>query len=80
MLALTRKIGEKIIIGDNIEVTIVDIKGDNVRVAISAPKEVKIFRGELYEAIINENKQAASVTPLPDLDTINVSKLVKSPK
>lgn len=80
MLALTRKIGEKIIIGDNIEVTIVDIKGDNVRIAISAPKEVKIFRGELYEAIINENKQAASVTPLPDLDTISVSKLVKSPK
>ena len=80
MLALTRKIGEKIIIDDNIEVTIVDIKGDNVRVAISAPKNIKIFRGELYEAIINENKQAAGASPLPDLDTIDVTTLVKSPK
>lgn len=80
MLALTRKIGEKIIIDDNIEVTIVDIKGDNVRVAISAPKNIKIFRGELYEAIINENKQAACASPLPDLDTIDVTTLVKSPK
>ncbi|MDF2876225.1 MAG: csrA, partial [Sporomusa sp.] len=52
MLALTRKIGERIIVGDNIVFTVVDIKGDSVRLAIEAPKEIKIYRGEIYEAII----------------------------
>ena len=71
MLALTRKVGEKIIISDTIEITIVDIKGDNVRIAINAPKEIKIFRGELYEAIISENKQAAgAAAKLDNLDKI----------
>lgn len=80
MLALTRKIGEKIMIGDTIEVTIVDIKGDNVRVAVSAPKEIKIFRGELYEAIINENRQAASAASLTELDKLDTVSVKKPPK
>jgi len=58
VLALTRKAGEKIFIGDNVVVQIVEIRGDGVRVAISAPKEIKIYRGEIYEQIINENKNA----------------------
>ncbi|MPM21316.1 Translational regulator CsrA [bioreactor metagenome] len=62
MLALTRKIGERIVIADNIVVTIVDVKGDNVRLAIDAPKNIKIYRGEIYDAIAAENKEAA--TPL----------------
>ncbi|MDU2063413.1 MAG: carbon storage regulator CsrA [Sporomusaceae bacterium] len=58
MLALTRKIGERLVIGDNIVVTIVDIKGDNIRLGIEAPRDIKIYRGEIYDAIVAENKQA----------------------
>lgn len=60
MLALTRKVGERIVIGDSITVTIVDIKGDNIRLAIDAPKDIKIYRGELFDAIVAENRQAAA--------------------
>lgn len=59
MLALTRKIGERIVIDDNIVITIVNIQGDNIRVAIDAPREIKIYRGELYDSIVLENRQAA---------------------
>lgn len=70
MLVLTRKIGERIVIGDNIAVTVVDVKGDNIRLAIDAPKEVKIYRGEIYDAIVAENKQAASPVSLANLDLL----------
>lgn len=70
MLALTRKVGERIVIADNIIVTIVDIKGDNVRLAIEAPKAVKIYRGEIYDSIVSENKQAAVVDNLSNLDIL----------
>lgn len=59
MLALTRKVGEKIVIGEDIVITVVDIKGDNIRLGIDAPKEVKIYRKEIFDAIVAENKQAA---------------------
>lgn len=59
MLALTRRVGERIVIGDNVVVTIVDIKGDSIRIAIDAPREIKIYRGEIFDAIAAENKQAA---------------------
>ena len=45
MLVLTRKPGERLVIGDNIVVTVVDVKGDNIRIGIDAPREVKVFRG-----------------------------------
>lgn len=70
MLALTRKIGERIVIGDDIVVTVVDIKGDNIRLGIDAPKDVKIYRGELYDAIAAENKQAATTLHQEDLDLL----------
>ncbi len=76
MLALTRKIGERIVIGDNITVTIVDIKGDSIRIGVDAPKEVKIYRGEIYDAIVAENKQSAN--PI-DLSTIDMLKGIKLP-
>ena len=60
MLALTRKQGERIVIGDNVVITIVEIKGDSIRVAIDAPKEIKIYRGELYDSIAAENQQAVN--------------------
>ena len=58
MLALSRKIGEKIMIGDQITLKVLEIKGDNVRLGIDAPKDIKIYRGEIYDAIANENKTA----------------------
>lgn len=58
MLVLTRKTGETLIIGDDIEIKITDISGDKVRVGIKAPAELKILRGELTETIA-ENKEAA---------------------
>lgn len=73
MLALTRKIGERIVIGDNIVITVVDVKGENVRLSIDAPREIKIFRGEIFEAIAAENKQAslpADLTTLKDIKPV----------
>jgi carbon storage regulator CsrA len=49
MLVLTRKVGEKLIINDNITVTIVEVKGNRIRIAIDAPKDVPILRGELAQ-------------------------------
>lgn len=61
MLALTRRVGESIIIGNDIEITIVEVKGDQVRIGINAPKSVKILRKEIFEEIQAENKKAANV-------------------
>ena len=72
MLALTRKVGERIVIGDNIVVTVVSIKGDNIRMTIEAPKEIKIYRGEIFDAIAAENKQAAVSNDLSELDMLKI--------
>lgn len=58
MLVLTRKIGETITIDDHIKVTIVQIKGKQVRVGIDAPKETKVYREEVYSSIQEENRAA----------------------
>lgn len=63
MLVLTRKPHQQIMIGDDIVLNIVDVQGDNVRIAIDAPREVKIYRGEIYRAIQEENQQAATAVP-----------------
>ena len=70
MLALTRKAGERIVIGDNIVVTVVGIKGDSIRLTIDAPKEIKIYRGEIYDAIAAENKEAAAPIDLAELTAL----------
>jgi len=70
MLALTRKPGERIVIADNIVVTVAGVKGDSVRITIDAPKEIKIFRGEIYDAIVAENQEAAIPGQLPDLSLL----------
>jgi carbon storage regulator len=59
MLILTRKPGESLYIGDNVKVTIVEIKGHQIRVGIDAPPELRIYREEIYQQIIEENKKAA---------------------
>ncbi len=58
MLILTRKKNEQIVINDNIKITIVDCCSDHVKLGIEAPRDVKIFRNEVYEAIEAENKDA----------------------
>lgn len=62
MLVLTRKIGESIIIGDQIEVKIISIDGDQIKLGIEAPRTVKVHRHEVFQAIQEENRQAASFT------------------
>ena len=61
MLVLSRKRDEVIKIGDDIEITVVDIRGDKVRLGITAPKEVMVHRKEVYEDIRRENQAAAQV-------------------
>lgn len=71
MLILARKINESIMIGDQIEISVVDIKGDQVKIGIRAPRQVKVFRQEVYQAIQRENIAAArSSAPdrLPELE------------
>ncbi len=61
MLVLTRKVGESIIIGDNIKIKIVNIKKNQVRVAIDAPKGISVHREEIYLKIKNENINASKI-------------------
>ena len=70
MLVLSRKIGQHIMIGQDITIKIVDVQGENVRIAIEAPKEIKIYRGEIYKAIVEENKQAINNVAAVDLSNI----------
>lgn len=60
MLVLTRRLGESINIGDNIKITVVDIDGKQVKIGIEAPKDITIFREEVYERIKKENLRAAA--------------------
>src|SRR6266568_5471158 len=69
MLVLSRQRDETIMIGDDIEVTVVDIRGDKVRLGINAPKEISVHRKEVYDAIRRENREAAQVKP-EDLSAI----------
>ena len=76
MLILSRKNGQKIIINDVIEITILDSKTDNCKIAINAPKDVKIYREEVYAQIQAANKESGSVS----LDALgNLSDLLPSP-
>jgi len=63
MLVLSRQRDESIVIGDNVVVTIVDIRGDKVRLGIDAPGEIPVHRREVYEAIQRENHRAAQLEP-----------------
>ena len=72
MLVLSRQRDETIMIGDDIEITIVDIRGDKVRVGINAPKEISVHRKEVYDAIQQENRRAATIKP-EDISDVVVS-------
>ncbi|MGN0728782.1 carbon storage regulator CsrA [Treponema sp.] len=60
MLILSRKIDQRIRIGDDIVLTIIDVKGDQVKIGVEAPGNVKVYRQEVFDAIQSENKAAAS--------------------
>jgi len=69
MLILSRKVDEKVVIGDDITISIIEIRGDQVRIGIDAPKKVKVFRQEVYDAIKAENKAALkSAVKIPVVD------------
>lgn len=61
MLVLTRQRDEIIMIGDDVEITVVDIRGDKVRLGISAPRAVQVHRKEVYDSIKRENAEASHV-------------------
>jgi len=63
MLVLSRQCDETIMIGDDVEITVVDIRGDKVRLGITAPRQIQVHRKEVYEAIKRENLQAAKMSP-----------------
>lgn len=62
MLALSRKKNEALVINNNIEVTVLEIRGDQVKIGIAAPKDVPIYRKEVYLQIQNANREANSLT------------------
>ena len=67
MLALARKVNETIVINNNIEVTILEVKGDQVKIGINAPKSVPIYRKEIFLQIQEANKEAAENVTSPDI-------------
>ena len=69
MLVLTRKLGEAVTIGDNIKISVIDIKGRQVRLGISAPHEMRVHREEVYSKIQQENQRAAFT------EAVNMEKL-----
>ena len=70
MLVLTRKPGEGFLIGEDITVKIIEVKGGGIRIGIDAPAEMKIYREEVYSRICKENITAAASWNIDDLDTL----------
>lgn len=62
MLVLSRRVGEKLLIGDDIVVTILDSRGDGVRIGIDAPRSMRVHRAEVVEAVTRANQEAAAVS------------------
>jgi carbon storage regulator len=79
MLVLSRQKDETIMIGDDVEITVVDIRGDKVRLGIKAPPHIPVHRKEVYEAIRRENKAAAQISP-DDLKSVSNSKVTPAEK
>ena len=77
MLALSRKKDEAVIINDDIEITIIEIKGDQVKIGISAPKSVPIYRKEVYMQIQNANKEAAQSVDIKNIKELFAKKIEK---
>jgi len=70
MLALSRKKNEALVINNNIEITVLEIKGEQVKLGISAPKEIPVYRKEVYIQIQDANKEAVNVDGLDALKNL----------
>ena len=77
MLILTRKIGEGIILGDDIRISILEIRGKQIRIGIEAPQNVVVLREEIYQRIQEENLQAAGVRDVDLKELANIWKQKK---
>ena len=73
MLVLTRKKEEKIMIGDEIEIQVLSIDGNQVQLGIDAPRSIEVHREEVYERVKQENRQAAQASGLLDLGDVTIS-------
>ena len=74
MLALARKINQSIMIGNDVEITLLEIKGDQIKIGIKAPKNVPIYRKEIYAQIQEENKSAGQEVDVNKIRDIFYSK------
>ena len=79
MLVLSRQKDETIMIGDDVEITVVDIRGDKVRLGISAPPHIPVHRKEVYDAIKRENRAASQITP-EDIGSVTTSSNDEAPR
>ena len=70
MLVLSRQRDETIMIGDDVQITVVDIRGDKVRLGITAPRHIQVHRKEVYDAIKRENEEAAKLKPKDVSDVV----------
>ena len=66
MLILTRRSGEKLVIGDTVTITVLGVKGNQIRIGIEAPPEVQVHREEIYQRILKERKDGAAQPPPDD--------------
>ena len=67
MLILSRKTNQKIRVGDSIEITVIEVRGDQVKIGVEAPRSVKVFREEIYDEIQRENKEALATGNIDSL-------------
>ncbi|MEL3901218.1 MAG: carbon storage regulator CsrA [Treponema phagedenis] len=71
MLILSRKTNQKIRVGDSIEITVIEVRGDQVKIGVEAPRSVKVFREEIYDEIQKENKAALAVGNIESLANLD---------
>lgn len=78
MLVLTRKVNESIIIGDDTEIMVVEIKGDQVKIGVKAPKDITVYRGEIYKEIQKENIEASKSSIPKDISSMIKNKVKRN--
>ncbi len=70
MLALTRRKGEALVINNNIEVVVLDVKGDHIKIGINAPKQIPVYRKELYTQVQEANEKSGSTSDMEQLESL----------
>jgi carbon storage regulator len=79
MLVLSRKLGEKIIIGQDVIIAVLDVKGDTVKLGVDAPRHVTIYREEIYQDVVDSNQIAQATAKVPQVLNDTLSKVNKVP-